>query len=663
MDGINLIFIYLTLAIAIFFIYFFNRRFMKEPVGDEKLQKISGLIKKGAEKFLKIEFFYIGIFVIVVGLILFFLLGWISAVSFVVGSVSSSLASIFGMSRAVRANARTTNAAKKNLNHALKVSFSAGSSVGIALVVLGVGGLLAITLLFDNNLNALLGYSFGVASIALFARVGGGIYTKAADVGADLVGKLEAGIPEDDPRNPAVIADNVGDNVGDTAGMGADLFDSLIVNLVAAMAIGLIPAAIAKSSVAGGSTSLTFFYPLFVVCAGLIGSIFGTFFCRTKSNNPSRALTNAFLITSLIMLLIVFLMNKFFFTNYSVALTVFVGVLAGIGIGKVTEYYTSYDYKPVKGIAKSSETGAATNIIHGISVGKRSTFGVIMILVLAIFVSYSLAGLYGIAIAGVGMLALAAIVMAIDVYGPIVDNAGGIAEMAGLPKEIRERTDKLDAAGNTTAAIGKGFAIGSAALAAAALLRLFAEEAGLDSINLLTPTALIGLFIGALVPFVFSSYVLLAVGNAAVKIAHEVRRQFKSIKGLMEGKAEPDYDVCIKIATQSAIKEIIIPGLIVIGTPILVGLIFGAEALGASLAGTLVSGVLLGIKQSNSGGAWDNAKKYIEKGNLGGKGSPAHHAAVVGDTVGDPNKDSSGPSLNIVIKLTILVATVFVSFF
>jgi K(+)-stimulated pyrophosphate-energized sodium pump len=662
MEAMDLTFIYVALAFGVFFMYFFNRRFMSEPVEDEKVRKISGLIRKGSEQFLKIEFMYVGIFVGVVAFALHYFLGWISAVSFIVGSASSGLASVFGMNRAVRANARATNAAKRSLNSALGVSFSAGAVVGIALVILGVGGLLAITLIFPDNLNALLGYSFGVASIALFARVGGGIYTKAADVGADLVGKLEAGIPEDDPRNPAVIADNVGDNVGDTAGMGADLFDSLIVNLVAAMAIGLIPLAITKTGNIG-TTTLTFFYPLFVVSAGLIGAVFGTFFCKTSSDNPSKALTNAFLVTSVVMLGIVSFLNKFFFSNYNVAYTVLIGVLAGIGVGKVTEYYTSYDYKHVKGIARSSEIGAATNIIHGLSVGKRSTMGVVLILVAAIFSSYFIAGLYGIAIAGVGMLALAAIVMAIDVYGPIVDNAGGIAEMAGLPKEIRERTDKLDAAGNTTAAIGKGFAIGSAALAAAALLRLFAEEAGLEGINLLTPTALIGLFIGGLVPFVFSSYVLMAVGNAAVKIANEVRHQFKSIKGLMEGKAEPNYEACITIATESALKEVVIPGLIVIGTPILVGLVLGAEALGASLAGTLVVGVLLGIKQSNSGGAWDNAKKYVEKGNHGGKGSATHHACVVGDTVGDPNKDSSGPSLNIVIKLTILVATVFVSFF
>jgi K(+)-stimulated pyrophosphate-energized sodium pump len=662
MDGMNLLFIYFSLALGVFFMYFFNKRFMSEPAGNDKIRKISDLIRRGSEQFLKIEFAYIAVFVVAVTVLLGFLLGRVSAISFIVGSVSSGLASVFGMNRAVRANCRTANAARKNINHALRVSFSAGAVVGIALVVLGVGGLLAITLIFDGDVNALLGYSFGVASIALFARVGGGIYTKAADVGADLVGKLEAGIPEDDPRNPAVIADNVGDNVGDTAGMGADLFDSLIVNLVAAMAIGLIPSAILKTGVIGGS-NLTFFYPLFVVSAGLIGSIFGVFFCKTKSDSPSKALTNAFLATAALMLVIVFLMNGFFFSGYNVAITVLIGVLAGIGIWKVTEYYTSYDYKHVLGIVESSRIGAATNIIHGLSVGKKSTMGVTLILVAAIYSSYYFAGLYGIAIAGVGMLALAAIVMAIDVYGPIVDNAGGIAEMAGLPKNVRARTDKLDAAGNTTAAIGKGFAIGSAALAAAALLRLFAEEAGLTSINLLVPTVLIGLFIGGLVPFVFSSYVLLAVGNAAVKIANEVRRQFKSIKGIMEGKAEPDYEACITIATEAALKEVVIPALLVIGTPIVVGLLLGAEALGASLAGTLIVGVLLGIKQSNSGGAWDNAKKYVEKGNYGGKGSPTHHACVVGDTVGDPNKDSSGPSLNIVIKLTILVATVFVTFF
>ena len=662
---VSLIYVYAALFLALVFTFVFNRRMMMEPTGNKKMQDIAAFIQKGSAQFLKTEFIYLGLFVIIIALILLFSLGWISAVSFIVGALSSGIAGVFGMSRAVRANVRTTNAAKRSLIEGLKVSFYAGATVGLFLVVMGVAGLLAITIIFNKDLNALLGYSFGVASIALFARVAGGIFTKAADVGADLVGKMEAGIPEDDPRNPAVIADNVGDNVGDVAGMGADLFDSLIVNLVAAMSIGMIPSALVKISTVSNDPNLTFFYPIFVVCAGLVGAIVGTFFCKTSSPNPSKALTNAFLVTSVVMLAIVFGMNSFFFTSYNVALTVMIGVIAGIAIGKVTEYYTSYDYKPVQGIAESSKIGAATNIINGLSVGKRSTFGVVAVLMLAIFISNAIAGLYGIAIAGVGMLALAAIVMAIDVYGPIVDNAGGIAEMTGLDKEVRERTDQLDAAGNTTAAIGKGFAIGSAALAASALLHLFAEEAGIvvSGVNILEPIVLIGLFIGALVPFMFSSYVLMSVGDAAVKIAEEVRRQFRTIKGIMEGKAEPDYDKCIEIATRSALKEMIIPGLIVILTPILVGFVLGPKALGASLCGTLVTGILLGIKQSNSGGAWDNAKKYVEKGNLGGKGSPTHLATVVGDTVGDPNKDSSGPSLNIVIKLTILVATVFVSFF
>ena len=662
---VSLIYVYGALFLALVFMFVFNRRMMMESTGNKKMQNIAVLIQKGSAKFLKTEFIYLGLFVIIIALVLHFTLGWISAVSFIVGAFSSGIASIFGMSRAVRANVRTTNAAQRSLSEALKVSFSGGATVGLFLVVMGVAGLLAITIIFNKDINALLGYSFGVASIALFARVAGGIFTKAADVGADLVGKMEAGIPEDDPRNPAVIADNVGDNVGDVAGMGADLFDSLIVNLVAAMSIGMIPSALVKVSTVSNDLNLTFFYPIFVVCAGLIGSIIGTFFCKTGSPTPSKALTNAFLVTCVVMLAIVFGMNSFFFIGYNIALTVMIGVIAGIGIGKVTEYYTSYDHKPVREIAESSKIGAATNIIHGLSVGKRSTFGVVAVLMLAIFISNAIAGLYGIAIAGVGMLGLAAIVMAIDVYGPIVDNAGGIAEMTGLDKKVRERTDKLDAAGNTTAAIGKGFAIGSAALAAAALLHLFAEEAGIvvSGVNILEPIVLIGLFIGALVPFMFSSYVLMSVGEAAVKVAEEVRRQFRTTKGIMEGEVEPDYDKCIEIATTSALKEMIIPGLIVILTPIAVGFVLGPKALGASLVGTLVTGILLGIKQSNSGGAWDNAKKYVEKGNLGGKGSPTHHATIVGDTVGDPNKDSSGPSLNIVIKLTILVATVFVTFF
>jgi len=633
-----------------------------EGEGTKEMMKISELIRQGANKFLKTEYTYMGIFVLAVSIILYFLpgLGFKSAIAFIIGSVSSGFAGLLGMNRALKANVRTTNAAKKGLNHALKVSFSAGSTVGLGLVSIGILGLLLITIIFNNDVGALIGYSFGVAAIALFARVGGGIFTKAADVGADLVGKIEAGIPEDDPRNPAVIADNVGDNVGDTAGMGADLFDSLIVNLVAAMAIGLSAKGIADVSPLFEGAA--FIFPIFVVCAGLIGAIIGTYFCRTSSKDPSKALTNAFIATCIVLAGITFVLNGYFFSDLKVFYTVIIGIVAGICIGKLTEYYTSYDYRHVKAIVKSSKIGSATNIIHGLSVGKRSTLTTVGVLLIAIFAAHYLGGLYGVAMAGVGMLALGAIIMAIDVYGPIVDNAGGIAEMSGQDKKIRVITDKLDAAGNTTAAIGKGFAIGSAALAALALLTLFAEEAGLLQINLLNHKVMIGLFIGALVPYRFSAHVLVAVGNAASKIAEEVRHQFKTIKGIMTG-TPPNYDRCIEISTKAALKEMIIPSMIVLLMPIVTGLLLGPEALGGALAGTLVTGILLGIKQSNSGGAWDNAKKMVEKGHHGGKGSPTHHATVVGDTVGDPNKDSSGPSLNIVIKLTILVATVFVTFF
>ena len=633
---------------------------MKESTGNKEMKHLGGLIHKCAMQFLRTEYMYIALFVVVVAVILSILLGSISSVWFVIGAISSGLAGYYGMNRAVRANVRCTNAAKRSINEALRVSFSAGASVGLFLVMMGLIGLVSISLLYnDAHLleQALIGYAFGVASIALFSRVGGGIFTKAADVGADLVGKLEAGIPEDDPRNPAVIADNVGDNVGDTAGMGADLFDSLIVNTVTAMIIGL--GFTTGVKITGGA----YWFPLFIIGAGIIATIFGTYFCRTKGNNPSKALQNAFVVTSLVLIVLAFGLSKYFFDNLAIFWTIVVGVVAGTMLGKITEYYTSYDFKHVQGIAKSSEIGAATNIIHGLSIGMRSTFGVIVVLMLAIAVSFWLAGVYGVAMAGVGMLSLAAIVMAIDVYGPIVDNAGGLAEMAGLDKKVRDRTDKLDAAGNTTAAIGKGFAIGSAALAALALLTLFARDAGITQINIIKTPVLIGLFIGALVPYIFSSYVMLAVGTAAVKIAEEVRRQFKTIKGIMTGKAQPQYETCIVIATKSAMVEMIIPGLLVIITPILVGVFLGAEALGGALGGTLVSGILLGIQQSNSGGAWDNAKKWVEKGNLGGKGSATHRATIVGDTVGDPYKDSSGPSLNILIKLTILVATVFVTFF
>ncbi|MDP6387987.1 MAG: sodium-translocating pyrophosphatase [Candidatus Pacebacteria bacterium] len=655
-------FIYVTIIFSVAFMFYFNRKVMRESPGTEKMQHIAELIQKGAMQFLKVEYSYIGIFVIVTSIALCFLFGLPSAISFIIGSFSSAFAGFLGMSRSVRANVRAANAARRSLNESLKVSLYAGSTVGLGLVTIGIVGLLIIISVFPNNLEALLGYSFGVASIALFARVGGGIYTKAADVGADLVGKIEAKIPEDDPRNPAVIADNVGDNVGDTAGMGADLFDSLIVNLVAAMAIGAL-IKVGDSAVEQIFDTAAFIFPIFVVSAGILAAIFGTFFSNIKSKKPSRVLANAFLITCAVMIGIVFILNGFFFSNLNVFAAVVIGVLAGIGLGKATEYYTSYNFRPVKGIVESSKIGAATNIIHGLSVGKRSTFSIVGILMAAIYISHIFAGIYGVAMAGVGMLALAAIIMAIDVFGPVVDNAGGIAEMAGLPKKVRNVTDELDAAGNTTAAIGKGFAIGSAALAALALLTLFAQEAGLSMVNLLNFKVMIGLFIGALIPYLFSSYVLLAVGDTALKVAQEVRRQFRTIEGIMEGKKEPDYNRSIDIATKAALKKMIIPGLIVISTPILVGLILGSEALGASLAGTLVTGVLLGIKQSNSGSAWDNAKKLVEKGLHGGKGSATHFATVIGDTVGDPKKDTSGPSLNIVIKLTILVATVFVTFF
>ena len=663
-----LYFLAAALILSIIFVFVFNRRMMKESTGNKKMVNLAELISKGAMQFLRTEYLYVAVFVVIVGVVLAMLpkLGKITAVWFVVGAISSGFAGWYGMNRAVKANVRSTNAAKRSLNDALKVSFSAGSSVGLLLVSIGLIGLIAISLMYlgDHKIleQALIGYAFGVASIALFARVGGGIFTKAADVGADLVGKIEAGIPEDDPRNPAVIADNVGDNVGDTAGMGADLFDSLIVNSVAAMTIGL-GVAVTDVQVAPTVEMSAFFFPLFVIAAGLIASILGTYMTRTSSDDPAKALRNGFITTCVVLVGLVAWMSPYFFGNWNIFYTVLIGVFAGIFLGKITEYYTSYDFKHVKGIAESSKTGAATNIIHGLSVGMKSTFGVVATLMVAIYFSYMFAGVYGVAMAGVGMLSLAAIIMAIDVYGPIVDNAGGLAEMAGLDKKVRERTDKLDSAGNTTAAIGKGFAIGSAALAALALLQLFVTEAGVSGINILSVNVLIGLFIGALVPYIFSSYIMLAVGNAAGDIVIEVRRQFKSIKGIMEGKAQPEYEKCIKIATKSALKEMIMPSLLVIATPIIVGLTLGAEALGGALGGTLVSGILLGIQQSNSGGAWDNAKKYIEKGNLGGKGSSAHHAAVVGDTVGDPYKDSSGPALNILIKLTILVATVFVVFF
>jgi K(+)-stimulated pyrophosphate-energized sodium pump len=558
---------------------------------------------------------------------------------------------------ATKANVRTANAAKESgMIKALSIAFSGGSVMGMCVVGLGLLGC-SLIYIITGNYNILFGFSLGASSIALFARVGGGIYTKAADVGADLVGKVEAGIPEDDPRNPAVIADNVGDNVGDVAGMGADLFESYVGAIVSALtlgvsAVGLFPGA--------GAT-----YPLTIAAIGILASIIATFFVRGKEGaNPHKALKMGTYVSTVIVAIAAVVLSYVFFGRVYYSLAIIAGLIVGLVIGFVTEVYTSEDYKSVKRIADQSETGSATTIISGIAVGMRSTWVPIVLICVGIYISYTVTGdLYGIALAAVGMLSTTGITVAVDAYGPIADNSGGIAEMSGLDHSVREITDKLDAVGNTTAAIGKGFAIGSAALTALALFVSYATEVNLASIDLLDPRVVIGLLIGGMLPFAFSALTMDSVSKAAYKMIEEVRRQFREIPGILEGTGRPDYGACVSISTRAALHEMIIPGVMAVAVPLIVGILLGPAALGGLLAGALVTGVLLAIYMSNSGGAWDNAKKYIEGGHNGGKGSDAHKAAVVGDTVGDPFKDTSGPSINILIKLMTVVSLVFAPIF
>ena len=640
-----------------------------EDSGDDNMKRIADHIFKGAMAFLKREYKILFWFVLLVFSLLFHFIDFQTAICFVCGALCSATAGFVGMFVSTKSNSRTTQAAKNSLNKAFKIAFSGGAVMGLTVVGLGLLGLSVLYIIFKDP-EIINGFGLGASSIALFARVGGGIYTKAADVGADLVGKVEAGIPEDDHRNPAVIADNVGDNVGDVAGMGADLFESYVGSIIAAISLGAICLNLQGA-----------FLPILIAAAGIFASIFAINFVRTGENSdPMAALQRGTVVAMAILIAAAYFIIKFFLPDFTgIFWSILTGIITGSLIGFLTEYYTSYDYNPTKSIADATKTGPATTIIAGLGVGMVSTFLPLILICAAIILSFILAGglnaytlgIYGVSMAAVGMLSVVGMIVAVDAYGPISDNAGGIAQMANLEGEVRERTDKLDSVGNTTAAIGKGFAIGSAALTAIALLSAFATVVELDNVDILNPFVNSGLLFGAVLPFLFCALTMGAVGRAAQKMVDEVRRQFRELKGIMEGKCEPQYAKCVDISARSAIYEMFLPGLIAIAAPLVVGLgvaaftdkASGAQALAGMLMGAIASGVCLAIMMANSGGAWDNAKKYIESGYLGGKGTKEHAAAVVGDTVGDPFKDTSGPSLNILIKLMSIVALVCATLF